>query len=145
MNIALVQTAWFVQCSQQEMIQWLWAMSWWVCHWVIESNEDRCSMVTTTILLRGVHTFLLFWWHTLWQLGKALNKQSWQHKQKYHTNISRHKETNDQQNHAKSCKREGYIVGHLSLTQILALDIPSGVATVRDHKGAPKKERFECL
>ena len=60
-------------------------MSWWVRHWVPDSNEDQWSMVTTTILLRWVHTYLLFWWHTLWQLRKALNKQSWQHKQKCHT------------------------------------------------------------
>jgi len=30
MNIALVQMAWFAHYSQQEMIQWLWAMGWWV-------------------------------------------------------------------------------------------------------------------
>ena len=57
-------------------------MSWWVCHWVPESNEYRWSMVATTILLRWMHTYLLFWWHTLWQLGKALNKR---YKHKYHT------------------------------------------------------------
>ena len=48
---------------------------------------------------------------------------------------------NKQQYHAKSCERQGYIVGHLSLTRRLALDIPSGVATVRDNKGA-LKNRF---
>ena len=42
------------------------------------------------------------------------------------------------QDHAK----QGYIFGHLSLIRILALDIPSGVATVRDHQKVPlKKER----
>ena len=30
--------------------------------------------------------------------------------------------------------KQGYIFDHLSLTQSLALDIPSGVATVRDHQ-----------
>ena len=34
------------------------------------------------------------------------------------------------QDHAK----QGYIFGHLSLTQSLALDIPSGVTTVRDYQ-----------
>ena len=41
------------------------------------------------------------------------------------------------QHHAK----QGYIFGHLSLTQTLALDDPSGVATVRDRKSASKKRR----
>ena len=30
--------------------------------------------------------------------------------------------------------KQGYIVDHLSLTRSIALDIPSGVATVRDRK-----------
>ena len=42
------------------------------------------------------------------------------------------------QDHAK----QGYTFGHFSLIQNLALDIPSGVATVRDHKMPLKKKRF---
>ena len=58
---------------------------------------------------------------------------------KYHTrkilyNISSYinKQTNNyiMQDHAK----QGYIFGHLSLIQNLALDIPSGVAIMRDRK-----------
>ena len=42
------------------------------------------------------------------------------------------------QDHAK----QRYIFGHLSLIRNLALDIPSGVATVRDlEKSAPQKKR----
>ena len=37
-------------------------------------------------------------------------------------------------------QKQGYTFGHLSLIQSLALDIPSGVVTVRDHKlGASQK------
>ena len=46
------------------------------------------------------------------------------------------------QDHAK----QGYIFGHLSLIQNLALDIPSRVATMRDRqkfRGASQKKRFE--
>ena len=44
------------------------------------------------------------------------------------------------QDHAK----QRYIFGHLSLIQSLALDIPNGVATMRDFDEKPlKKERFE--
>ena len=40
------------------------------------------------------------------------------------------------QDHAK----QGYIFGHLSLIRNLALDIPSGVATMRDlEKSIPQK------
>ena len=43
------------------------------------------------------------------------------------------------QDHAK----QGYIFGHLSLIRNLALDIPSGVTTVRDcqNLGASEKNR----
>ena len=41
------------------------------------------------------------------------------------------------QDHAK----QGYIFGHLSLIQKLALDIPSGVATVRDLESCLLKKR----
>ena len=101
MNIMLVQTTWAILYSWQEVIQWLWAISWRVRHWIVESNEDPWSMVTTTICLRWLHTYLLFWWHTLWQLGKALNNQHGNTNKKYNTNISRHKRTNKQQHHAK--------------------------------------------
>ena len=120
-------------------------MSWWVRHWVPESNEDQWSMVTTTILLRWVHTYLLFWWHALWQLRKALNKQSWQHKQKCHTispDINKQTNNNIMQHHAK----QGYIFGHLSLIQSLAFNIPSGVTTMRDLKSClSKREIFWVL
>ena len=38
--------------------------------------------------------------------------------------------------------KKGYTFGHLSLTRSLALDVPSGVAIVRDHqnRGALEKE-----
>ena len=56
---------------------------------------------------------------------------------------------NKQQYHAKSCERQGYIVGHLSLTRNLALDLPSEVATVRDlkllEKWCSQKKRFKCF
>ena len=46
------------------------------------------------------------------------------------------------QDHAK----QRYIFGHLSLIQSLALDIPSGVTTVRDlDKKCPSKKRFGYL
>ena len=47
------------------------------------------------------------------------------------------------QDHAK----QGYIFGHLSLTQSLALDIPSGVTTVRDLESASQKREiyFVCF
>ena len=48
------------------------------------------------------------------------------------------------QDHAE----QEYIFGHLSLTRNLALDIPSGVAAVKDHQNwVPlKKERsLECF
>ena len=46
------------------------------------------------------------------------------------------------QEHAK----QRYIFGHLSLIRSLALDIPSGVTTVRDlEKKCPSKKRFEYL
>ena len=41
------------------------------------------------------------------------------------------------QDHAK----QGYIFGHLSLIQSLALNISSGVATMRDLENASKKKR----
>ena len=148
MNIVLVQTAWFVLYSQQEMIQWLWAMSWRIHPRVPESNEDRWSMVTTTTnCIKGVHT-LLFEWHTQWQLRKAFNKQ---YKQQISctkisfnipSNINKQTTNNIMQDHAK----QRYIFGHLSLIQSLALDIPSGVTTVRDlDKKCPSKKRFGYL
>ena len=36
-------------------------------------------------------------------------------------------------------QKQGYTFGHLSLIRDLALDIPSGVATVRDLKSNPQK------
>ena len=46
------------------------------------------------------------------------------------------------QDHAK----QGYIFGHLSLIRSLALNLPSGVATVRDLKSCLLKKRFlECF
>ena len=46
------------------------------------------------------------------------------------------------QDHAK----QGYTFGHLSLIRILALDIPCGVATVRDlDEKRPSKKRFGYL
>ena len=42
------------------------------------------------------------------------------------------------QDHAK----QGYTFGHLSLIRNLALDIPSRVATVRDHKSASQKQEI---
>ena len=41
------------------------------------------------------------------------------------------------QDHAK----QGYIFGHLSLIRSLALNISSGVATVRDLENASKKKK----
>ena len=41
------------------------------------------------------------------------------------------------QDHAK----QGYTFGHLSLIQSLALDFPSGVATVRDRENCLKKKK----
>ena len=38
-------------------------------------------------------------------------------------------------------QKEGYTFGHLSLIRNLALDIPSGVATVKDCKSASEKKR----
>ena len=46
------------------------------------------------------------------------------------------------QEHAK----QRYIFGHLSLIRSLALDIPSGVTTVRDlEKRCPLEKRFKYL
>ena len=38
-------------------------------------------------------------------------------------------------------QKEGYTFGHLSLIRNLALNILSGVATVRDRKSASEKKR----
>ena len=110
-------------------------MSWWVRHWVLDFNEDWWFMVTTTISCwKGVHTYL-FGWHTLWQLGKYFNKQYTQqntiHQNIIHISSNINKQANNyiMQNHAK----QGYIFGHLSLIWSLALNISSGVATVRDR------------
>ena len=130
------------------MIQWLWAMSWRIRPRVPESNEDRWSMVTTTTnCIKGVHT-LLFEWHTQWQLRKAFNKQ---YKQQISctkisfnipSNINKQTTNNIMQDHAK----QRYIFGHLSLIQSLALDIPSGVTTVRDlDKKCPSQQNFPNL
>ena len=56
------------------------------------------------------------------------------------SNINKQTNNNIMQDHAS----EGYTFGHLSLIQSLALDIPSGVATVRDWKNqaSKKRERF---
>ena len=75
MNIALVRMAWFVPYSQQEMIQWLWAISWWVRHWVPKSNEDQWSMVTTTTKLLKRGAYIVVWMAHIIQLGKYFNKQ----------------------------------------------------------------------
>ena len=60
--------------------------------WVVEFATRYPNLMKTgdpwllpPHVVEMVHTYLLFWWHTLWQLRKALNKQSWQHKQKCHT------------------------------------------------------------
>ena len=44
-------------------------------------------------------------------------------------------------------QKQGYTFGHLSLTQSIALDIPSGIATMRDHnlRGCSQKKRFGCF
>ena len=91
---------------------------------------------------KKVHT-LLFGWHTLWQLGKDFNKQYKQQnpytKISYNIPSNINKQTNNyiMQDHAK----QGYIFGHLSLIQSLALDIPSKVATVRDLSKCFSKKR----
>ena len=46
------------------------------------------------------------------------------------TNINKQTNNNIIQDHVK----QGYIFGHLSLIQSLALDIPSEVATVKDRE-----------
>ena len=52
------------------------------------------------------------------------------------TNINKQTNNNIMQDHAK----QGYTFGHLSLIWNLVLDIPSGVATMRDCKlGASQK------
>ena len=43
-------------------------------------------------------------------------------------------------------QKQGYTFGHLSLIRSLALDIPSGVTTVRDCKlDASQKKKFGCF
>ena len=88
-----------------------------------------------------MHT-LLFGWHTLGQLGKDFNKQ---YKQQIpYTKISYNIPSNNyiMQDHAK----QGYIFGHLSLIRSLALNFPSGVATIRAlKKKHPSKKRFGYL
>ena len=64
-------------------------------------------------MLRWVHTYLLFWWHTLWQLGKALNNQHGNTNKNIIQTQDINKQTNKQKYHAKSCKRQGYIIVHL--------------------------------
>ena len=85
-----------------------------------------------------MHT-LLFGWHTQGQLGKDFNKQ---YKQQIpYTKISYNIPSNNyiMQDHAK----QGYIFGHLSLIRSLAINIPSGVAKVRDlEKGASQKREI---
>ena len=52
---------------------------------------------------KGVHTYLMFWWHTLWQLGKSLNKQYTQQiSYNISTNINKQTNNNIMQDHAKT-------------------------------------------
>ena len=118
-------------------------MSWWVHHWIPESNEDRWSMITTTICWDGYMQCLLFWWHILWQLGKVLNNQHGNTNKKYYTNISRHRQPTNKNIIQKTRVYNWSLKSNTKLSP-RHLRWSRHCERPRSLKGALKK-RFKCL
>lgn len=120
MNVALVQMALFVLCSQQKMIRWLWAMSSWV-HATRYLNLRKIgdpSLLLPDFWNGFMHNCCNFMACTM-TIKENCNKRPCHFKTATYNIIQ---------------DTQGYITSHpKSNTWSLALYIPNEVATMRDR------------